>query len=139
MESSPTYGTACTTWTPAPRTGPPSSRPPPPTRRSPRASTGSAPSPPATRSSSSPAAPNTSAAPPSSGSTSTASAAIGSSCVAKAEELRRLGRGRDVVLVLDDDPDVCAALRSDGWPVEQATWVPHAKTLRDAQEREGRT
>jgi hypothetical protein len=59
--------------------------------------------------------------------------------VAKAEELRRLARGRDVALVLDDDPDVCAALRADGWPVEQATWVPHAKTLRDAQEREGRT
>lgn len=58
---------------------------------------------------------------------------------AKLDELRRLARGREVALVLDDDPDVCATLRAAGWPVEQATWVPHAKTLRDAQERDGRT
>ena len=59
--------------------------------------------------------------------------------VAKADELRRLARHRTVALVLDDDPEVCAALRADGWPVEQATWVPHSRTLRAAQEREGRT
>ena len=59
--------------------------------------------------------------------------------VAKAEELRRVARGRDVAIVLDDDPEVCEALRSAGWPVEQATWVPHSRTLRAAQEREGRT
>jgi hypothetical protein len=57
----------------------------------------------------------------------------------KAEEIRRLARGRSVALVLDDDPEVCATLRAAGWPVEQASWVPHPKTLRDAQEREGRT
>jgi thiamine monophosphate synthase len=59
--------------------------------------------------------------------------------VAKAEELRRLARGRTVAVVLDDDPEVCTALREAGWPVEQATWVPHSRTLRAAQEREGRT
>ncbi|HEU0132293.1 MAG TPA: hypothetical protein VFQ85_14990 [Mycobacteriales bacterium] len=59
--------------------------------------------------------------------------------VTKAEELRRLARDRTVAVVIDDDPEVCAALREAGWPVEQATWVPHAKTLREAQEREGRT
>jgi len=59
--------------------------------------------------------------------------------LAKAEELRRLARGRTVAVVLDDDPDVCTELRDAGWPVEQATWVPHSRTLRAAQEREGRT
>lgn len=59
--------------------------------------------------------------------------------VTKAEELRRLGRDRTVALVLDDDPDVCNALVAAGWPVEQATWVPHSSTLRAAQERDGRT
>lgn len=57
----------------------------------------------------------------------------------KAEELRRLARDRTVAIVLDDDPEVCDALRAEGWPVEQATWVPHSRTLRAAQEREGRT
>ena len=59
--------------------------------------------------------------------------------VTKAEEIRRLARGRTVALVLDDDPEVCDALRAAGWPVELATWVPHSRTLRAAQEREGRT
>lgn len=59
--------------------------------------------------------------------------------VTKAEELRRLARGRTVAIVLDDDPEVCDALRSAGWPVQQADWVPHSRTLRSAQEREGRT
>jgi hypothetical protein len=59
--------------------------------------------------------------------------------VAKADELRRLARGREVAIVLDDDPEVCDALRVAGWPVELATWVLHSRTLRAAQEREGRT
>jgi hypothetical protein len=57
----------------------------------------------------------------------------------KAEEIRRLARSRAVAVVIDDDPDVCAALRAAGWPVEQATWVPHSRTLNAAQERDGRT
>jgi hypothetical protein len=59
--------------------------------------------------------------------------------VTKAEEIRKLARGRTVAVVIDDDPDVCAALRDAGWPVEQAGWVPHSKVLRAAQERDGRT
>ena len=59
--------------------------------------------------------------------------------VTKAEELRRVARRRSVAVVIDDDPEVCAALRAAGWPVEQADWVPHSKTLLAAQEREGRT
>jgi hypothetical protein len=59
--------------------------------------------------------------------------------VTKTEEVARLARGREVAVLLDDDPDVCEALRSAGWPVEQATWVPHSRTLRAAQEKDGRT
>ena len=59
--------------------------------------------------------------------------------ITKSDELARLARGRTVAVVIDDDPEVCDALRADGWPVEQATWVPHSRTLRVAQEREGRT
>lgn len=59
--------------------------------------------------------------------------------VTKAEELRKLGRDREVAVVIDDDPDVCDALRAAGWPVLQAEWVPHSRTLRAAQEKEGRT
>ncbi|HEX8003000.1 MAG TPA: hypothetical protein VF519_09940 [Mycobacteriales bacterium] len=59
--------------------------------------------------------------------------------LAKAEEIARLARGRSVAVVLDDDPDVCDELLAAGWPVEQATWVPHSRTLRAAQEKDGRT
>jgi hypothetical protein len=59
--------------------------------------------------------------------------------IAKVELIGQLARGRTVAVVLDDDPEVCAALRAAGWPVEQADWVPHSRTLRAAQEREGRT
>jgi hypothetical protein len=59
--------------------------------------------------------------------------------VTKAEEIRTLARGRTVAVVIDDDPDVCDALRAAGWPVEQAGWVPHSKVLRAAQEKDGRT
>ncbi|HVE98877.1 MAG TPA: hypothetical protein VNA12_06835 [Mycobacteriales bacterium] len=57
----------------------------------------------------------------------------------KAELLRRLAAGRTVAVVLDDDPEVVSALEADGWPVELATWLPHSRTLRQAQESEGRT
>ena len=59
--------------------------------------------------------------------------------VTKAEELARLARTRTVAVVVDDDPEVVEALRAGGWPVEHATWVAHSRTLRAAQEREGRT
>ena len=57
----------------------------------------------------------------------------------KSDELARIARDGRVALVLDDDPEVIAHLKAEGWPAELAAWVPHAKTLRDAQERDGRT
>jgi len=57
----------------------------------------------------------------------------------KAEQLRRLGETGTVAVVVDDDPAVVARLAEDGWPVRLADWVPYAETLRQAQEREGRT
>lgn len=57
----------------------------------------------------------------------------------KSEELAVIARTGRVALVLDDDPEVIAHLTAEGWPAELATWVPHAKSLRDAQERDGRT
>jgi hypothetical protein len=57
----------------------------------------------------------------------------------KAEQLRRLGRTGEVAVVVDDDPAVVSKLSQDGWPVRLADWVPYADSLREAQEREGRT
>jgi hypothetical protein len=57
----------------------------------------------------------------------------------KAGQLMRLGRETDIAIVVDDDPEVVAQLTADGWPVHVADWVPYGRTLREAQEREGRT
>ena len=57
----------------------------------------------------------------------------------KRDELRGLARGRTIASMIDDDPAVVGVLQEDGWPVELATWLPHSSTLRDAQERKGRT
>ncbi len=57
----------------------------------------------------------------------------------KVDELRRISELGEIVLVLDDDPDVCAEVTAAGWPVEMAQWVPHGKTLHQAQEKDGRT
>ena len=59
--------------------------------------------------------------------------------VAKREELRRLRRDREVALVVDDDPAVIDLLRADGFRVHLADWLPHRRTLHDAQEADGRT
>lgn len=56
----------------------------------------------------------------------------------KVDVLNRL-QGRDIVLFVDDDPDVVAAATAAGYPTTMATWVPHSKTLRAAQEDSGRT
>jgi hypothetical protein len=50
-----------------------------------------------------------------------------------------VSRAGSVALVVDDDPQVCQALRESGYPVEQATWMPPPPALTQAQEREGRT
>ena len=53
--------------------------------------------------------------------------------------LRSLSRGRQIAVVVDDDPAVCEALTAQGWPVLRADWMPTAEPLRDAQETQGRT
>lgn len=68
----------------------------------------------------------------------------------KLEALRRLADEARIVVVVDDDPAVCATLRAAGFPVFEATWgfgemagqvsdPAAARTLYDAQERDGRT
>ena len=57
----------------------------------------------------------------------------------KVELLRELAATSTVAAVVDDDPDVVAAAAAAGFPVVLADWVPHDKTLRDAQQRAGRT
>jgi hypothetical protein len=57
----------------------------------------------------------------------------------KAQQLRRLGGTGEVAIVVDDDPAVVSTLSEAGWPVRLADWVPYAESLREAQEREGRT
>jgi phosphoglycolate phosphatase-like HAD superfamily hydrolase len=57
----------------------------------------------------------------------------------KADRLRRLAADATIAVVIDDDPDVVRRLTKDGFPVRLADWVPHEKSLRQAQERDGRT
>jgi uncharacterized HAD superfamily protein len=52
--------------------------------------------------------------------------------------LRRL-RPRTVDVLVDDDPDVVRAARSDGFRTLLADWVPRTTRLHTAQERQGRT
>jgi hypothetical protein len=60
--------------------------------------------------------------------------------ILKVEVLRRLDAGAGhIAEFVDDDPDVVASARAAGFPVTQADWVPHTRTLRNAQERDGRT
>lgn len=58
----------------------------------------------------------------------------------KLEILRRLGRDREIRLLVDDDELVCGDAERAGFPVVRAGWAPGTtEALRDAQEREGRT
>jgi hypothetical protein len=57
----------------------------------------------------------------------------------KAAQLAVLAAESTIDVVVDDDPEVVARLRRTGWPVRLADWVPYEETLRDAQERRGRT
>ena len=63
--------------------------------------------------------------------------------VAKPELVRHLADGRTIAQVVDDDAEVCEAMRAEGWPVRHAQWMPvdpaSGRALRDAQERRGRT
>jgi phosphoglycolate phosphatase-like HAD superfamily hydrolase len=62
----------------------------------------------------------------------------------KVEVLRRLAADHEVVMVVDDDASVVAAIRSIGLPVTHAEWMPEDEALQqvalfDAQEHDGRT
>ncbi|CAL9346443.1 LNS2 domain-containing protein [Streptomyces sp. enrichment culture] len=53
--------------------------------------------------------------------------------------LRRLARGREVRVLVDDDELVCADARTAGFTVLHARWATPSGDLKAAQEREGRT
>ncbi|MFF3766465.1 hypothetical protein ACFYYR_20615 [Streptomyces sp. NPDC001922] len=57
----------------------------------------------------------------------------------KPEILRRLARGREIRMFVDDDELVCDACERAGFRVVRARWATPSAALRDAQEREGRT
>ncbi|WP_110182863.1 hypothetical protein [Nocardioides solisilvae] len=63
--------------------------------------------------------------------------------VLKVAELRRIARDAEVVVHVDDDPEVVAASRAAGFDVLPATWMPEdrddAVALRRAQEEDGRS
>ncbi|MGW0247815.1 phosphatase domain-containing protein [Nocardia goodfellowii] len=58
---------------------------------------------------------------------------------AKLEVLRRLSRGRDIRMLVDDDELVCVAAERAGFRVIRARWAAASTTLRQAQETDGRT
>ncbi|NBE53410.1 phosphatase domain-containing protein [Streptomyces boluensis] len=57
----------------------------------------------------------------------------------KLDVLRRLARGREVRVLVDDDELVCDAARQAGFTVVRARWAQSSAALEVAQEREGRT
>lgn len=59
--------------------------------------------------------------------------------VAKLELLQQLAVDRTVAVVVDDDPQVCAAYEAAGYTVLRAGWMTEEPALREAQEDEGRT
>ncbi|MCW7942905.1 nucleotidase [Streptomyces hygroscopicus] len=59
--------------------------------------------------------------------------------VTKLEILRRLARGREIRVLVDDDELVCQDAERAGFTVVRARWTAPSAALEDAQEREGRT
>ncbi|MEU4063187.1 HAD family acid phosphatase [Streptomyces wedmorensis] len=59
--------------------------------------------------------------------------------VTKVEVLRRLAADRTVRMLVDDDMAVCDAAEEAGFRVVRARWAEPSETLREAQEKEGRT
>ncbi|MEU6372664.1 hypothetical protein [Streptomyces sp. NPDC046909] len=57
----------------------------------------------------------------------------------KLEILRRLGRTREIRVLVDDDELVCQDAEQAGFTVVRARWTAPSAALRTAQEREGRT
>ncbi|MEU9192095.1 LNS2 domain-containing protein [Streptomyces hundungensis] len=57
----------------------------------------------------------------------------------KLDILRKLGRDREVRMLVDDDELVCDAAERAGFRVVRARWADTGEALKAAQEREGRT
>ncbi|MFS4096169.1 hypothetical protein [Streptomyces sp. AF1A] len=57
----------------------------------------------------------------------------------KLEILRRLARGREVRVLVDDDELVCDDAERAGFTVVRARWAAKSAALEEAQEREGGT
>lgn len=57
----------------------------------------------------------------------------------KLEILKRLGRGRTVRVLVDDDELVCGDAERAGFTVVRARWAQDSAALKDAQQRQGRT
>ncbi|MFF3627199.1 hypothetical protein [Streptomyces sp. NPDC002164] len=57
----------------------------------------------------------------------------------KLDVLKRLGREREVRMLVDDDELVCDAAERAGFAVVRADWGAVSSALVDAQERQGRT
>ncbi len=58
----------------------------------------------------------------------------------KLQILRRLAGDREIRMLVDDDELVCADAERAGFPVVRAGWAAGTtETMKDAQEREGRT
>ncbi|MFD8742944.1 hypothetical protein [Streptomyces sp. NPDC059616] len=57
----------------------------------------------------------------------------------KLEILKRLGREREIRMLVDDDELVCDAAEQAGFTVVRACWAKASAALKDAQELEGRT
>ncbi|MFD5427514.1 hypothetical protein [Streptomyces sp. NPDC127084] len=57
----------------------------------------------------------------------------------KLEILKRLGRNREIRMLVDDDELVCDAARRAGYTVIRADWASTSAAMRDAQQRQGRT
>ncbi|MFP3986578.1 hypothetical protein U9R90_03560 [Streptomyces sp. E11-3] len=53
--------------------------------------------------------------------------------------LRRLARGREVRMLVDDDELVCDEAERAGFKVVRARWATESPALTEAQERDGRT
>ncbi|MFG3497599.1 hypothetical protein [Streptomyces sp. NPDC047928] len=57
----------------------------------------------------------------------------------KLEVLRRIGRAREIRMLVDDDELVCDAAERAGFRVVRARWATSSEALKAAQEKEGRT
>jgi hypothetical protein len=57
----------------------------------------------------------------------------------KVEALKRIAETSEVVVLVDDDPEVCRAAMEAGYDVLPADWMERSEALTRAQEDEGRT